>query len=419
MARTSVMQYENDPPPIPEIAESLNVETVMEGSVRYANGRVLITAQLIDGLTGAHLWSGEFNRDLIDVFSVQAEVAEQIAMAMQMELIPEDKARIETRPTESVEAYQLYLFALSLPWGIETRPRFIELLERAIAADPNFAEAYAELAMDYGNAGDIEKAIEYAQKTIELDSTVGLAYLALGYVSEDYFARQEETETLYERAAELSPNDPFILSYYCYRLADDIENIAEALRICRKAVASDPTSAIAHVRLGNVLMRLGDFSEAINQINEAIEILPIDNHAIYLQLATVEYLSGNKDRARENLDFAVQIMSPLEVFRVDYIAYIYGLLGDTDRVENLLTRFEDIYGEDEREAGRTLGWGILGTRDKERSLREWTITIDGYIEDDWPISRGRISRFRDNWLNDPMLEEPEFLELRRRLGFSG
>ena len=104
-----------------------------------------------------------------------------------------------------------------------------------------------------------EKAIEYAQKTIELDPTVGLAYLALGYISEDYYARQEETQTLYERAAELSPNDPFIISYICYRLADEGEKIAEALRLCRRAVASDPTSAAAPLRLGKGLMLTGDF----------------------------------------------------------------------------------------------------------------------------------------------------------------
>ncbi|MDH3673562.1 MAG: adenylyl cyclase, partial [Gammaproteobacteria bacterium] len=96
IARTSVMQYKQDPLPIPEIAKALNVETVMEGSVRYADGRVLITAQLIDGRTGRHLWSDEFNRELADLFAVQAEVAQRIATALQVQLLPEEQARIET-----------------------------------------------------------------------------------------------------------------------------------------------------------------------------------------------------------------------------------------------------------------------------------------------------------------------------------
>ncbi|MDH3545946.1 MAG: hypothetical protein OEN22_02540, partial [Gammaproteobacteria bacterium] len=83
----------------------------------------------------------------------------------------------------------------------------------------------------------------------------------------------------------------------------------------------------------------------------------------------------------------------------------------------LLSRLEEIYGEAERPIGRSLDWAVLGIRDKERALREWTMTVDGYLEENEGVPIGRITRFRDNWLNDPMLEEPEFLELRRRLGF--
>ena len=134
MSRTSVMQYEQDPPPIPEIAGALNVETVLEGSVRYANGRVLITAQLIDGSTGRHLWSDEFNRELADIFAVQAEVARRIAAALEVQLLPDEQARIETRATESIEAYQHYLHAMSLPNFLifpEYGPAFIESIKRA------------------------------------------------------------------------------------------------------------------------------------------------------------------------------------------------------------------------------------------------------------------------------------------------
>ncbi len=148
IARTSVMQYEKNPPPIPEIAKVLNVEMVMEGSVRYASGRVLITAQLIDGRTGAHLWSDEFNRDLADVFAVQAEVAEHIATAMQVQLLPDERVRIENRPTESTEAYQHYLHALSLPAPF-IFPQYMsaqrESLERAIAADPDLLKHICNL----------------------------------------------------------------------------------------------------------------------------------------------------------------------------------------------------------------------------------------------------------------------------------
>ena len=104
---------------------------------------------------------------------------------------------------------------------------------------------------------------------------------------------------------------------------------------------------------------------------------------------------------------------------MDYIAHLYGLLGDVATAGKLLARFEELYGSSERAAGRTLGYAYLGVRDRERALGDWTQTVDGYLQDGWPVSPGRISRFRDNWLNDPILDEPEFLELRRRLGYEG
>ena len=113
IARTSVLQYAVDPPPIPEIAAALKVEMVMEGSVRYANDRVLITAQLIDGRTGAHLWSDEYNRGLADIFAVQAEIAAAIAMALEAEFSTTEQNDIERPLTDSPEAYALYLKALA------------------------------------------------------------------------------------------------------------------------------------------------------------------------------------------------------------------------------------------------------------------------------------------------------------------
>ncbi len=330
IARTSVMQYEEDPPPIPEIAKALNVETVMEGSVRYANGRVLITAQLIDGRTGAHLWSDEFNRELADVFAVQAEVADHIATAMQVQLLPDERARIENRPTESKEAYQHYLHALSLP-NARIFPVYmaakIESLERAIAADPEFAEAYAELALRYWNKGERVIGAEYAQKAVELDPTVGHAYSVLGLSYEHFYARQEEARAAYERAVELSPNDPRTLIQNGARLAELSGDYAQAIRSGERAVAIDPNNASLPGQLGFIYLRAGDLPEAARYLREAIRLDP-GVYLYYFSLATVEYLNGDRSAAKENLERAVQVMASGATPRVGYIAYLYGLLGE-------------------------------------------------------------------------------------------
>ena len=421
IARTSVMQYEEDPPPIPEIAKALKVETVMEGSVRYANGRVLITAQLIDGGTGAHLWSDEFNRDLADVFAVQAEVARQIAMAMQVQLLPDEQARIENRPTESAEAYQHYLHALSLPDVVifpEYMPATIESLDQAIAADPEFAEAYAELAMVNYAVRKRKIAVEYAQKAIELDPNIGRPYLTLGLFYEQFYDRQEEAHAAYERAAELNPNDPFVLINHGRRQAELSTDYAEVIRSSQRAVAIDPKDARLHNGLGFIYLRAGDLSAAAKHMRTGISLNP-GIYIGYLDLATVEYLSGNLGAAQKNLDRARQILSSDATQRVGYIAYLYGLLGNQDQAAKLLVRLEAANTDRQRHNQLRLGWAVLGTGEHERALRDWTITIDGYLEDKLRVAPGRISRFRDNWLNDPMLEQPEFLELRRRLGFNG
>lgn len=421
IARTSVLQYESNPPPIPEIAEALKVESVLEGSVRYANGRVLIAAQLIDGRTGGHLWSNEYNRELTDVFAVQADVARHIASAMQVQLLPQDQARIESRPTESAEAYEYYLQALSLPHFIgypEYRDEYIHLLEQAISEDAEFADAYANLGLGYNRRGELDLAINTARKAISLNSTSGLAYYVLGVVLGDYYSRQEESATAFERAVELSPNDPFVLIRSIRHLAEITGEYDEAIRLSQRAIAIDPNDSRLHRRLGFIYLRAGDLTNAARHYRELLSLVPgtYDN---YIDLAIIAYLDGDPDIAREHLDHAAQMMSLGETFRVHYLAYLYGLLGDTDQASIHLVRLERLIAEREGEIWPPLGWAALGTRDKERALQDWTITIEGYIENNRRVSPGNISRFIHNWLNDPMLEEPEFLELRRRLGYDG
>jgi TolB-like protein len=114
IARTSVLRYADTDMSIPEIADELNVETVMEGSVRYAGDQVRVTAQLIDPNTGAHIWSEEYDRDLADIFAIQSDIAERIAMALEAELLPSEQESIERQPTQSPDAYTAFLKAMAV-----------------------------------------------------------------------------------------------------------------------------------------------------------------------------------------------------------------------------------------------------------------------------------------------------------------
>ena len=179
-------QYANTEKSIPEIARELNVETVMEGSVRYDAGRIRITTQLNDGVTGAHLWSETYTRDFEDIFAIESDVAMNVANAIGAEFSLAEQASIEKIPTESPEAYSYYLRALaeweasSLNWDL--------FLDQAIALDPGFALAYARKAYLYtfdlvglGGAGpdeaaELERSVRVnAEQALALDATLGIA----------------------------------------------------------------------------------------------------------------------------------------------------------------------------------------------------------------------------------------------------
>ena len=146
IARTSVLRYADGKTSLPDIARELNVQTVMEGSVRYAGDNVRITAQLIDPKTGTQLWSDAYQRKFDDIFAIQADIAMNIANALRAEFSIEEQREIERPLTTSPEAYALYLQTRT---GRRRPRRRLKLLERAIALDPSFAAAYGRKALIY------------------------------------------------------------------------------------------------------------------------------------------------------------------------------------------------------------------------------------------------------------------------------
>ena len=214
IARTSMMQYADGGKSIAEIAEELNVETVMEGSVRFADGRVLVTVQLIDPETNAHLWSESYNREFADVFAIQAEIAMNVANALEAEFSLEELTSGRL-PTISAEAYALYLRAIDVfdDGDLQAVP---STLNRAIALDPGFANAYALMARYYAeqllsgaagnNPNEVERlALENADLALSLDPTVAFAHLALGQLHQ-LNGRAEDALASYRRAVDLSPD---------------------------------------------------------------------------------------------------------------------------------------------------------------------------------------------------------------------
>ncbi len=417
IARTSMERYADTDMSIKEIAEELNVETVMEGSVQYAEGRVLVTAQLIDPETNTHLWSDNYNREFAGIFEIQADIATQIAMALEVELLPSELASIESRPTDSTEAYEHYLQAMSLP-PFAVFPNvfavYMESLDRAIAADPEFGDAYAQRAIGYARQGDDSGALDDARRALELDPTIGTAYAAQALVYQPYYDRQGEARAAYERAVELSPNDPEILIEYG-RFLRGSEEYAEAIRLGNQAIALDPEDFAHRDRMGMIYMSAGDFPAAARQLRQGIEVNPAAGSA-YMLLAQAEFASGNTAAARENLNRAAQIWQPTPYWGVAFMAYLYGRLGEPDQASRLLARLDDSTPDPPARDRSYRAFATLGTGDRAGALREWNDLVDSYLEEGLPVS-ANFYRFKTNWLLDPILDQPEFVEVRSRLGF--
>ncbi len=213
IARTSAMQLQEKN--VAEIGRALNVGTILEGSVRKAGNQVRITAQLIDVQSQTHLWAEHYDRDLADVFAIQSAVAQQVARSLQITLLADERRRITARSTSDIEAYKLYLKAKHV-WDQASDPvQALDLLNRAVERDPDFAVAHAEIAdlslslLGYTNVSS-EEANAQARKHVEialaLDDGLAEAHFAMARLKmmEDW--DWDGAAASLERALEINPN---------------------------------------------------------------------------------------------------------------------------------------------------------------------------------------------------------------------
>ena len=248
IARTSMLRYADTPLTMREIAAELNVETIMEGSVRYAGDEVRITAQLIDPVTGAHLWSEAYQRKIDNIFAIQADIAMNIANAVGAEFSLAEQSALETPPTSSPAAYALYLQANDQVRAtlLGSAEAALALLDRALILDPEFAGAYAAKASHYSSMfvntvqstavaaadrADLERRVrENAERALALDPGNAVARLArrgINLLSWRWANYAETLDPAEERA--LSTASLWALSW--------MGNHAAALRIAEQRVA--------------------------------------------------------------------------------------------------------------------------------------------------------------------------------------
>ncbi len=282
ISRTSVMQYRGRPTNIRDIGKALGVSNILEGSVRRSGNKVRVNVQLIDANTDEHLWAYDYDRDVIDVFAIQSELAREIAKALQAKLSPAEESRMTTKPTENDKAYEAFVKAHDLSCAYEDQAKLrqsAQFYQRAIDLDPNFALALAR----------------YSQ----LESWM----LRTHDASPEH---RERARSLAERALQLKPDLPegHLALGFSYYYGDN--NYDAALKEFEIAQRGLPNESEVYLAIGAIQRRQGKWAESTENLEKAASLNPKDTWPLQNLALNYEMLR-NFDAANKTVDRALQI----------------------------------------------------------------------------------------------------------------
>jgi adenylate cyclase len=397
-ARNTAFTFKGQSVNVCEVARKLGVSHVLEGSVRKAGGRVRITAQLIDGETGDHVWADRFDRDLEDIFAIQDEISKAIVEALKLKLLPEEKKAIEQRGTNNAEAYNLYLLARQY-WvtGNHGDPRreerVMRICGRAVEIDPYYAQAWALLAiaqssLRFGYGRDIDDGFAAAHAALAIDETIAEAHLPmvkrlqekqqfdkaaaemeaairLGPDSWEvnkeagrfYLLRRElETATRhYEKAAEVMETDfhAWALLSSCYRASGELDKLRDAagrmVSEAEKAIRQDPSNGAALGILAGGYALLGDEERTREWIDRALLIDPENLNMRYNFACVLAGHLGDKDGAIKMLQSTLPLSGAMQVKVADTDTDL-DILRDDPRFQRLIAEAKKRHGIQRDEA---------------------------------------------------------------------
>jgi serine/threonine-protein kinase len=415
-ARTSSFAFKGKNEDIQKIGELLHVSNLLEGSVAKAGNKLRITAQLIQASDGNHLWSDTYDRDMQDIFAVRSEVAQQVAETLKVRLLGEEKRKIDKKPTENLEAYNLYrqgrFYAdkLSEEGMAKARPLF----EQAIEKDPRFALAYAGLADNYVIAADaiippreaFSKAKEAALKAIELDDSLAEAHASLGFVHYHYDWDWAAAEQELKRAISLNPQSAQSYTLYTHFLAG-MSRYDEAKKYGTRALELDPLSVSNYWFLGWGAIYAGRSDEAIQFFSKALELDP-NNPWTHWFLGRSYLLNGNPQRATEEMETGLRF-GPDDPLGLGFTGYVYAVTGRRADALKILQRLDELQ---KRRFVSTISrvYVYLGLGDKDKAF--------GWLEKAYQERSDSLAWFRFDPESKSLHSDPRWLQLMRKVGFT-
>jgi len=410
-SRTSSFHFAGTDVPLRAIAAQLDVRHILEGSVRRSNNLVRITAQLIDAKTDKHLWSETYDREILDMFAVQDEIAGEIANKLQLTITGPAHSG---RPTDSEEAYDNFLRGLHFlneGWARETFLKARDYFKSAIEIDPTYAQAHAMLALTYVSLGNfrhlapdkvLQPARDAVSTALELDDRLPEAWVARGWIAITYDYDSRSAEKIFRRVIELAPS-----SYMGHNGLSWALQMAgrydEALAAAQRANRLDPLTVHTRNLLAEVTYKRREYDAAMKHGKAVLEMQPGDP----LIVGWIGWLYATKSMSDESLSQAGEaiILANGDPNLELNAAVAYAMLGKTSEAGDILARAEAKIDSQFVSPGLiALVLANLGDSDQAFAWLERAVEVyDSFIFNlDYPA-----------W--DPIRSDPRFIELCDRL----
>jgi TolB-like protein/DNA-binding winged helix-turn-helix (wHTH) protein/Tfp pilus assembly protein PilF len=415
ISRTSSMRLKNSNLSVPEIANELQVDVVVEGSVIREGNRIRVTAQLIRGTTDEHFWSETYDRELPDVLALQSGVAQAIARKVKVTLTGKEEQRLTASHTVLPEAYESYLQGLSSLTNSNTQAdieKSIPYFEEAIRRDPAFAPAYVGLADAHAGLGTVivggdpnlerPKVVSAARKALELDPNLVEAHLLVAEIAQQQW-RWAEAEAEYQRALELAPNDSNVYGGLADWLLSQGRTV-EALESAERAHGLDRFGSTTR-GIAWILFQSRRYDEAIRELRSSLDVHPNDGGALWLLGFTLVF-KGKASEAIPLLERAAALADRSSGF-IDVLAAAYARAGRRSDALRILAELKR-RKQHGYVASASFVIVYLGLGQNEQAF--------AWLEEAYKERSNMLQFVKVHPLFDPLRGDPRFADLLHRVG---
>lgn len=394
----------------------LGVDAIVEGSVVREGDQIRVHAQLIRAQTDEHIWAGEYQQEYQSILQVQAEVARDIVEQIKLNLTPEERTRLASRPPVDPEAYESYLkgryyFSQRTEDALH---KSIASFQQATAKDPAYAPAYSGLAEAYAMLGfrgglpskeALSAAKQAALKAVQLDNTLAEPHASLAFIAETYEWDWSTAEREYKQALELNPGYAQAHNWYagCLMYTGRFnEGIAEAF-LAREL---DPLSLPLNNALAGRLLAGGRYDDALQQAQKTLEL---DDHfaPAHQTLGWIYLHGGKRNEAIQEFQKALELSGPGDTDILLDLGFAYAVSGNRDEAEKILVKLEQMNQQGlVPSASVAVLYGALGESDQAFTL----------LEKAFAEREPQLTYLKAGRRFDPLRNDPRFRQLVRRVG---